>query len=622
MSGAFPNEPSGFTVTHDCSFNQTLPSGVLDVYNSAVYITDGTAPLSGPYVMDVALAAGASSGGVQLNSSFNGRPREVFAGFWIKTNADFEGYINSNNKVLFIRAPGSGDNSCMVWQGAQNAPKTLKWYQQGIVNNTHVSGVYGTNYPTDGTGWFNPNINSAVATFAAGSGWHKVEIRLRASTTGTSRDGVIQIWVDGTLSTSHFNINISPGGFEDWIITPTWDGQSAATCAYRDCAKSWHWYWDHLYVSAISSSSGSVPVLSSLSPSTVTLTPGNTQTFSATMSSAVSANTTIALTSSSSAVATVGASAVVPTGSVSTNFTVTGVASGSATISASLSGVTKTSTVTVSSSSGSGSTSGTPTTYTYASQFSGVQGQNQWSYRDSGGNLLVYNGSNKWEGDELYLAIWDSGFVHGYTASKKSAVLRWTAPAVGSAAVSGTALLYDSSGLGTFTINYNSSTAKFGPQTMTYGVSYPYSFTQAVAAGDTIDFVMSGTSSSTNDNTQLNPVIVFTPTTSGGSTVTISSMSPSSGNIGSSVTIVGTGFSATAINNTITVNGVPATITSASTTQLVFTVPTTATTGLVNVSTSGGSASAGTFTVNDPVTPDVPPASNFGGNAMLLLVLP
>ena len=43
--------------------------------------------------------------------------------------------------------------------------------------------------------------------------------------------------------------------------------------------------------------------------------------------------------------------------------------------------------------------------------------------------------------------------------------------------------LYDSSGLGSFTVNYNSSTAKFGPQTMTYGVSYPYSFTQVVAAG-------------------------------------------------------------------------------------------------------------------------------------------
>ena len=71
-------------------------------------------------------------------------------------------------------------------------------------------------------------------------------------------------------------------------------------------------------------------------------------------------------------------------------------------------------------------------------------------------NLLVYNGTNKWEGDELYLAIWSNGFVHGYTGTRKSAVLRWTAPAAGSAEVSGTALLYDSSGLGSFTVNYNS----------------------------------------------------------------------------------------------------------------------------------------------------------------------
>lgn len=235
----------------------------------------------------------------------------------------------------------------------------------------------------------------------------------------------------------------------------------------------------------------------------------------------------------------------------------------------------------------------------------------------------MYNaGASKWEGDELYLAIWSTGFIHGYSGSNKGAVLRWTAPAAGSVAVSGTALLYDSSGQGSFTVNYNSSTAKFGPQTMTYGVSYPYSFSQAVAAGDVIDFIMNGSSRATNDNTQLDPVIVFTPTTSGGSTVTISSMTPTSGNIGSSVTIVGTGFSATAVNNAIAVNGVPATITSASTTQLVFTIPPTATTGTVLVATSSGSASAGTFTVNNPVTPDVPPASNFGGSAMLLLVLP
>jgi hypothetical protein len=77
--------------------------GVLDVYSSAVYVSDGTAPLSGPYVMDVALAAGAASGGVQLNGTFTGRPREVFAGFWIKTNADFDCHTKNRRTRLGAR---------------------------------------------------------------------------------------------------------------------------------------------------------------------------------------------------------------------------------------------------------------------------------------------------------------------------------------------------------------------------------------------------------------------------------------------------------------------------------------------------------------------------------------
>jgi hypothetical protein len=43
---------------------------------------------------------------------------------------------------------------------------------------------------------------------------------------------------------------------------------------------------------------------------------------------------------------------------------------------------------------------------------------------------------------------------------------------------------------------------------------------------------------------------------------------------------------------------------------------------LVNIATSAGSGTAGTYTVDDPVTPDTPPASNFGGSATLLLVMP
>ena len=606
------NKPATANAILDYDFDKTTLStnGILDAYGSSIAATDGTAPVSPSSCIKSRIEAGSNTGGMQLNYGFS-TYSDMFVGLSWRTNATFEGRPQGN-KTFFMRGPGC--NGVFLWgdSALTAGAQVLIWsFNTSGLDNSHITGSTDPGVP------LRPQ-NTAAATLTRGN-WYRIEAYIKKSTTNTSRDGIIRWWVNGTLVGNYTNTNYAGGGLNEWVWSETWDGTPNFTVT-----TAWEHYLDHLYIaSAGAPGTGggtTTPTFTSLTPSTVSLAPGNTQTVTASMSSAVTSNTTVTLSSSDTAVASVPSSVTVSSGSSSASFTVTAGTAGSATITATLGSTSYTCAVTVSSTS---TGTGTPTTYTYASQFSGVQGQNQWSYRDTGGNLMVYNsGGAKWEGDQLYLAIWSSGFVHGYTGTKKGAVVRWTAPAVGSAAVSGTALLYDSSGLGTFTINYNSSTAKFGPQTMTYGVSYPYSFTQAVAAGDTIDFVMSGTSSSTNDNTQLNPVIVFTPTTSGGSTVTISSMSPSSGNIGSSVTIVGTGFSATAINNTITVNGVPATITSASTTQLVFTVPTTATTGLVNVSTSGGSASAGTFTVNDPVTPDVPPASNFGGNAMLLLVLP
>ena len=607
----WPNTPAGATVLFDSTL--ASKSGLLDVYGSWISATDASEPVSPSTCYKSVIYAGNTGGGSQVHYFAPQTYTDLFIGLSWRTNAGFQGR-QVTNKMFFVRGPQQ--NGCFVIAGPAYAggPFTFGFvHNSGNIDNSHV-------WPSDlGLG---PTPNNIYNPSLVVNTWYRIEVYIKKSTTATSRDGILRYWINGALCANYTNVNYGFAGLDEWVWSETWDGTVNPAPSV-----DWEHYLGHLYVATggTPSSGGGggttpTPTLSTLTPSSAALATGNTQSLTVGMSAAVSAATTIALSSSNTGVVTVPASVSVATGAASATFMATSVGVGSATVTASLGGTARTSTITVSTAS---SGTGTPTTYTYASQFSGVQGQNQWSYRDTGGNLLVYNsGASKWEGDQLYLAIWNNGFVHGYTGTKKGAVLRWTAPAVGSVAVSGTALLYDASGLGSFTAYYNSSTAKFGPQTMTYGVSYPYSFTQAVASGDTIDFVMNGTSTATNDNTQLNPVIVFTPTTSGGSTVTISSMTPSSGNIGSSVTIVGTGFSATAINNTITVNGVPATITSASTTQLVFTVPTTATTGLVNVSTSAGSASAGTFTVTDPVTPDVPPASNFGGSAMLLLVLP
>jgi hypothetical protein len=602
------NTPVGANTLLDYDFNKsTLASvGILDAYNSSIAATDATAPISPSSVLKSRIEAGSHTGGMQLNYVFN-TYTDMFVGLTWRSNAAFEGRPQGN-KTFFMRGPGS--NGFFLWgnESLVAGSHAMIWsFNTSGLDNSHITGSTDPGVPLF------PNITSGTLTRG---NWYRLEAYVKKSTTNTSRDGTVRWWINGVLVGNYTNINYAGAGLNEWVWSETWDGAPNFTVT-----TAWEHYLDHLFIAssgAPPSGGGGTPTLTSLVPSAVTLAPGNAQVLTAGMSAAVSGSTSIALVSSAPSIASVGSTAVVSPGNSSTNFTVTGVSAGTATITATLGSAAQTSTVTVATSGGTG----TPVTYSYASQFSSVQGQNQWSYRDTGGNLLVFNsGANKWEGDQLYLSAWSSGFVHGYNGGLKGAVVRWTAPAAGTVSLSGTALLYETPASGTFTVALNSTT--LFSQAMSPSTSYPYSASGlAVVAGDVIDFSINGTSNTTNDNTQLNPVIVFTPTTTGSGSVTVSSMTPSHGNIGSSVTIVGTGFSATAVNNTITVNGTPATITSSSTTQLIFTVPASATTGLVNVATSAGSVSAGTYTVDNPTTPDTPPASNFGGSAMLLLVMP
>ncbi len=624
MSSAFPNEPNGFVARTDWSCSNALDASMFNVYNTQNYASDATAPLSPPLVFDSYLGVGTLYGNGQWGGILNPRPREIFVGFWWKTNAAFQGTSNNNNKLFFIRAPSSGDNSFMVFQGGQDAPKTCKWYQQAQVNNTHVPGVFNTNWPVDGTGWFDPNINSAAATFAMSATWRKVEIHLKSSTTATSRDGWIRLWFNGTLSTSHSNVNLMYNGIDEWQINHAWDGSAFRT----DLTREWHHYFDHVYVSAPSTTGGgSTPVLVSLTPSSVSLAPGNTQSMTVGMSSNVLTNTNIALSSSSTTVATVPSSVTVNNGQASATFTCTAVGAGSSTLTAALSGASFTSAVTVTGGGGGGGGgTGTTTTYSHSSQFSTTQNVNGWSYRDGAGNLLSYNAvTGLWENPTYtYLGIWNNGCHPGYT---QTAVLRWTASATGSARITGSVQDLDTTaGTGVlFTIKYGASSTIYSKDLDgTDAAAYAYDVTQAMSSGDFIDFIVDSKGSGAYDSTLLNPVIAFTTgsTSSNPGAPTISSFTPTSGVLGSSVTIVGTNFNSTLANNTVTFNGVQATVTSASTTQLVVTVPALATTGNIAVTTSNGTATGSTFTVTDPVTPVTPPATNFGGNAMLLLVLP
>jgi hypothetical protein len=95
--------------------------------------------------------------------------------------------------------------------------------------------------------------------------------------------------------------------------------------------------------------------------------------------------------------------------------------------------------------------------------------------------------------------------------------------------------------------------------------------------------------------------------------ISVTSFSPTSGNVGTSVTINGTGYSTTLTNNTVKFNGTVATVTSATTIKIIATVPSGATTGRITVTVSGVTATSSTdFTVKPQVTGFTPGSGPVG----------
>ena len=156
--------------------------------------------------------------------------------------------------------------------------------------------------------------------------------------------------------------------------------------------------------------------------------------------------------------------------------------------------------------------------YVAASNFSGTQGCNQWSYRDSKGANLIYNSTTKqWKGSETYLLIWGNGAHPGNGAD---VVRRWTATAAGSIRITGNAVDVGGTIAGADGVNVSirKGTAILWQSNLNNGNTTPvaYNVTTTVAAGNTIDFVVNKLTGNNNDSTSFNPTITFTPGGAGG----------------------------------------------------------------------------------------------------------
>ena len=255
---------------------------------------------------------------------------------------------------------------------------------------------------------------------------------------------------------------------------------------------------------------------------------------------------------------------------------------------------------------------GSSSNYTFQSQFSGVQGQNQWSYGDSvSPTALVYDAANsKWNGDELYLAVWSSGFRHSSSGGIKDCVVTWTAPAAGDVVITGSYKLFTTPGSVTVKIQHNG--VDVFSQDITDATVYPYSESFAVLAGDTVEFITRRLGVAFyNNNIELNPNIQLT---TGGVPVnpTVGSLSPSvlsiaASGVGSLLITLSSAPSAAAVvslsSSDVTKATVPATVTvPAGQTTAIITVTGVAAGGSTITATYNSTSKQATISVSAPVS--------------------
>lgn len=239
-SATWPNEPNGSTVLVDCTFSSTPGAcGILDVYSSSIQASDGTAPVSPSGAAKALLPAFETEGGMQLIYTVPGNSpiREMYVGFTWRTNAQFQGRI-VQNKLFFIRGPVLGNGYFGMWNPPGSPTMKMEWgHNTSGLDNSHTCGL-------DLGLWCYANAGPSMVTLGS---WTKIEVYQKASTTATSRDGILRWWVNGVLGGNYTNLNYAPNGLTEWQWNNTWDGtQDMGTSNTVD----WEHWIDHVHISA------------------------------------------------------------------------------------------------------------------------------------------------------------------------------------------------------------------------------------------------------------------------------------------------------------------------------------------------------------------------------------
>lgn len=255
-----PNKPSGATTLATVHFDTSNGEGQLwEIYPGAGQIrqpagAEGNASAS-------ILYAGQPTGGQQTIWPNPGSQQPLNNLYVCLRFQMAPGYVGQQtaNKLFFVAAQDwpfgrQGGNGFFGLNGSgypsSNGYRLYFGHNSGNLDNSHVCAQ------DLGLGGCFPNV--AQTSMFPGN-WYTVEVRAISSTSSTSRNGVMQWWIDGALNGNFTNLNYIDGTINQFQINHTWDGGGAVQCGPptnpanalgRDCRVDQIYYFDELVVAA------------------------------------------------------------------------------------------------------------------------------------------------------------------------------------------------------------------------------------------------------------------------------------------------------------------------------------------------------------------------------------
>lgn len=236
----WPNEPPGSTIINDWNWDSCPGGGWQPAFGCGQIVSDATAPLSPSNVMQYTYNPSTGVGGGDPYLLL-GSLTELYIGLWVKPSNPFIGYSNQLNKVFTVWLH-SGENIWIEMFGDPGGPYAFMVNLSLVgVNNCHLNLGYGD---CPGPYLVFPHLASGATSLGS---WQLLEVYYKISTTATSKDGIVRVWLGGTKIIESTAVNTPQSGFSHISLTPAWAGPGDPVRTHADT-----WLFDHVHVSTCS----------------------------------------------------------------------------------------------------------------------------------------------------------------------------------------------------------------------------------------------------------------------------------------------------------------------------------------------------------------------------------